>query len=243
MEACDEQCSNLKCHVCMNTRRKFAVLTLLFALMTALACQKTDLPDPESGRTDKEARSALPDTIPAPDTTKVSVPDTTSVPGNPSEPGEEHNVPPSDTASVPEIPQKPAPLSLADEKFLVRAVTSDSLKGRGVFLIFSSERNLGCTGANYISYNYISHETKEEADTGFEIRIGDLIFVNECDQPGSPATVSILVSLLKGTETMFSVHIGGKKYQGKIMRSDGRLLIEWPDESQFKFSGKVVLNL
>lgn len=221
----------------MNTRRKFAILTLLFALMTALACQKTDLPDPESGRSDREARSALSDTIPLPDTTAVSVPDTNSVPGNPSKPvdGEEHNIPPSDTTSVPEISQKPAPVSLADEKFLIRALSPDSLKGEALFLNFISGRNLGCIGANYISYTITQDE-----NTGFEIGIGDLIFVNECKQPDSPVAVSILINLSKKNETKLGLRIGEKKYQGKITRSDGRLLIEWPDDKQFRFSDKVL---
>lgn len=184
----------------MNTRRKFAILTLLFALMTALACQKADLPDPESGRSDREARSALPD-----------------------------------TTSVPEIPQKPAPVSLADEKFLIRALSPDSLKGEALFLNFISGRNLGCIGANYISYTITQDE-----NTGSEIGIGDLIFVNECKQPDSPAAVSILINLSKKNETKLGLRIGEKKYQGKITRSDGRLLIEWPDDSQFKFSDKVL---
>lgn len=206
----------------MNTRRKSTVLTLLFVLIATFACKKTDLFDPGHSASDRDARSAVSDTV--------------SVPEKPAEPVEviENNIPPSDTTSVPGEPKEPAFVSLADEKFLIRAEAPDSLKGAGIFLTLISERDLGCGDS------YFSIQPKWGENSPIEIRIGNLVLPNDCAQKIEKATGRVLLyPVLKG-ENILRIHIGEKSFEGKIIYEGTRYLFEWPDESQFKFSDKVL---
>ena len=207
----------------MNTRRKFTVLALLFALMTALACKKTDFPDPENSASDKEARSAVSDT--------ASVPQAPE----PIKPGEGGN-PPSDTTFVPEEPQQPVTVSLADEKFVVRAEAPDTLGKMGIVLTFTSEQYVGCGDS------YLPIQPDWKADSPFEMQIGDLVLPNECTQKSEKAVSRVFLYPVLKKENILRIRIGGKSFEGKIIREDTRYIFEWPDESQFKFADKV-LNL
>ena len=208
----------------MNTRRKFAVLSLLLLFLAALACQKSDLPDPERNTSDKGARSSLPDTV-----------GNSEKPPKPVE-GSNNNVPPKipDTTFVPRQPHGPEYASLADEKFLVKVEVADTLDRRGILIRFTSEQDLGCGDA------YFPILRKLEGNSLFEIQIGDLVLPNVCTEKFQKVVGGLfLYPVLKGQNTL-RIRVGGKSYEGKIIREDSRYLFEWPDESQFKFLDKVV---
>ncbi len=206
----------------MNVRRKFAVLTLLFVFLAALACKNNDLYEPESTASDKGARSSLSDTV--------------SVVEKPTEPvkEEETNIPPPDTASVSEKPREPVSVSLADEKFVIKAKAPDSLENAIIVLTFISEQNLGCGDSYFII------QPQSEENSPFDMRIGDLVLPNDCTQKFEKAMSTVFLYPVPKGENILRIRIGGKSFEGKIIREDTRYVFEWPDESQFRFSDKVL---
>ncbi len=205
----------------MNVRRELAALTLLSVFLAVLACKNNDLYEPEHAASDRGARSALSDTV--------------SVVEKPNEPveEEENNILSPDTASVSGKPQELI-VSIADEKFLIKAEVPDSLKETGIFLTFISEQNLGCRD----SYFSIQHSWKENSP--FEIRIGDLALSGECVQKTEKVTGMLFLYRVPEGENILRIHIGEKSFEGKIIRHNSGYIFEWPDESQFKFSDKVL---
>lgn len=138
----------------------------------------------------------------------------------------------TDTSTTPEKPWEEFSLSVVNEKFSIKAHVPDTLGGKGLVLIFTTERELGCNNSD------IFLQAPVRGESPYQIDIRDFVFQTDCVASDRKATGEILFYPVVEGEHHLAVRIGEKVYRGKIIRTEKKYLFEWPDESQFKFPEK-----